>query len=592
MLGLQPPLVATRSLGASAAPLLGPPLSGPLAHAGAVSPPVAAVGFWLSGGVAVYVKYGPHAQELDPTLKLTLFVGCGIGLLSTCVLLGLAYAKDRDLQRTLNQSTTAAGGMAGLVCVCLTRILLGDAYMTVLIPESLGFMMTLVPEDYPYQMLSGFVISSCRLGMMVGVLMAYPVTQGRWNQRRLKNIVTGCSAVFVVTLVVLAFACYDSRRDPQPPANPHVIRLTAILSCQFIAGAAQGLVVACTRLMLNRVTPPKSQVTMAIIAFVLVCAGTGLGPMLSNGIRQGMVLASRPSDLGSTSPGAVNSVSLAVLAFLSALWLAAFALVTPGTNDGVPIPLGSVRGPSSQPQLGEAVLPVETDAEAAQKEALQKKLFVTYLTVQTERAWLVSGLEVVTAMVMEEEFEISNREIGLAVGSCFIIATPLMVLGAFAKKVADPPTLLISLAVAVAVLCLLIFHFPADALRLRDTASLAFLLAADTLIYPAAMTLGGMLQGLALGYAIIPRSRVYSSSVAVIGGQMLVSDLSRFLSMPISRLLVANGGRDTYAAVQFVMACLSLLSCIRIAPVVRTLVQQDAISRASSAGDLQAAQTK
>jgi len=30
--------------------------------------------------------------------------------------------------------------------------------MTVLIPESLGFMMTLVPEDYPYQMLSGFVM--------------------------------------------------------------------------------------------------------------------------------------------------------------------------------------------------------------------------------------------------------------------------------------------------------------------------------------------------------------------------------------------------------------------------------------------------
>jgi hypothetical protein len=213
---------------------------------------------------------------------------------------------------------------------------------------------------------------------------------------------------------------------------------------------------------------------------------------------------------------------------------------------------------------------VETDAEAAQKEALQKKLFVTYLTVQTERAWLVSGLEVVTAMVMEEEFEISHREIGLAVGSCFIIATPLMVLGAFAKKVANPSTLLISLSVAVAVLCLLIFHFPADALHLRDTASLAFLLAADTLIYPAAMTLGGMLQGLALGYAIIPRSRVYSSSVAVIGGEMLVSGVGRFLSMPISRLLVANCGRDTYAGVQFGMACLSLLSCIRIAPVVRT----------------------
>jgi len=155
MLGLQPPLAATRSLGSSAASLLGLPLSAPLAHAGAVSHSVAAVGFWSCRLRQIWT-----AQELDPTLKLTLLVGCGIGLLTTCVLLGLVYVKDRDLQRTLNQCIHDSCRRYGRACLYLPHphSAVGDTYMTVLIPESLGFMMTLVPEDYPYQMLSGFVM--------------------------------------------------------------------------------------------------------------------------------------------------------------------------------------------------------------------------------------------------------------------------------------------------------------------------------------------------------------------------------------------------------------------------------------------------
>ena len=120
---------------------------------------------------------------------------------------------------------------------------------------------------------------------------------------------------------------------------------------------------------------------------------------------------------------------------------------------------------------------------------------------------------------------------------------------------------------------------PAEALHLNDTGSLAFLLSADTLIYPAALTLGGIIQGLALGYAIIPGSRTYSSVVAILGGEMLVSGVGRFLSMPISRLIVTSGGRDAYAAVQFGMSCLSLLSCISVLPAVRLLVPSSSSSK-------------
>ena len=590
--GLQPALAATSSLlsvGKVATAQLRPALSASLASSsaslakpavlsGAVSPSVAAFGFWVSGGTAAYVRYGPHGKELDPVLKTVLLVATAVGLLTTSVLMWFTCNRDRALKRTFRQQNMAAfGGMAGLVCTLLVRITLADMFMTVLIPESLGVMENLMPESYPIEMLSGFMVSSCRLGMMLGTLLAYPVTSGRWNQRRLKSVMVACSAIFIVALAVLAAVCYDWRTPTEYPARPQTQRLVIILSCQFLAGTTQGLIIAGSKLMCIRVTPPSSQVTMAILNTVLMCAGVGLGPMLSNVVRQGLL--SMDGETG--YPGRVCGLSVLVVALLSVLWLAAFVLYVPGSNEGVPVPLGAVRSPDSQSDLG-AFLAVETDEEAARKEAAQKKLFVTYLVVQTERAWLVAGLEVVTVMVMEQEFEISHRDIGFAVGSCFMIATPLVVLGAYAKQVMHPATLLLGLGTAVAVLCLLIFHFPADALHLHHTGSLAFLLSADTLIYPSALTLGGMFQGLALGYAIIPGSRTYSSVVAILGGEMLVSGVGRFMSMPVSRLLVANGGRDAYAAVQFGMSCLSLLSCISVLPAVRLLVPVSTASRSSS----------
>ena len=572
------------SMGNSSTARLRPALSAPLAPppvlSGAVSPSVAAIGFWVSGGTAAYVKYGPHGKELDPVLRTVLVVATIFGLMITTVMVWFTCSRDRALKRTFRQENTYAyGGMVGLVGTLLAQKLVDNMFMTVLIPESLSFMAYLVPESYPVEMISGFLVSSCRLGFMLGTMAAYPLTSGRWNQRRLKHVLVACMAIFIVALAILAATCYEwKKKTPEEyPAKAQTERIAVLLSCQFIAGTAQGLIGAIGRLMLARVTPPSSQVTMAILNAVLICAGTGLGPMLSNAVRQGMLNAGTE-----TYPGDVGGVSVAVVTALSCLWLAALALFVPASNEGVPVPLGAVRGPDSQTHLGQFIEAGWTDEQEAQKEAAQKLLFVTYLAVQTERAWLVAGLEVVTAMVMEQEFEISHRDIGFAVGSCFMIATPLIMLGAYAKQVLQPATLVLSLGVAVPLCCLLIFHFPADALHLHGTSSLGLLLSADTLIYPSALTLGSIIQGLALGYAIIPGSRIYSSSVAVIASEILISGVGRFMSMPISRLLVANGGRDTYAAVQLGMSILSLLSCIKVLPAVRLLVPVSTASRSSS----------
>ena len=98
----------------------------------------------------------------------------------------------------------AFAGTAGLICCLLASCVPREMSMTVLIPESLGVMINLVPESYPAEMLSGLLVSLCRLGMMVGTLLAYPLTSGRWAQSRMKWTVVSCGAVQFAALVVFA----------------------------------------------------------------------------------------------------------------------------------------------------------------------------------------------------------------------------------------------------------------------------------------------------------------------------------------------------------------------------------------------------
>jgi len=575
------------SMGNSSTARLRPALSAPLAPppvlSGAVSPSVAAIGFWVSGGTAAYIKYGPHGKELDSTLKMVLTVGSVAGLLITSVMLYLIFTKDRALLRCLKQRNDfGAGGMAGLIFCLLFSSLPREMSMTVQIPESLGVMINLVPESYPVEMLSGLLISLCRLGMMLGTLLTYPLTSGRWHQPRLKLAVVVCGVVHTAALVVFAAVCYDWKTPTESPGRAQTARLLTLLGCQFIAGIVLGISNALVIMMTSRVTPPSSRPTVFICRCVLNCAGTGLGPMLSNAVRYWQLSASPPETV--ISPGDACAVSVFVVAVFGALWLASFVLLVPTSNDGVPVPFGAVRGPGSHVDLGD-FLTGATAKEKEKKEAAQKTIFVTGLSLQTERAWLVAGLEVVTAMVLEQEYEISSRDVGFAIGSCFMVATPLIVLGALAQQKFRPETLLVGLGITLVALCVLIFHFPAKLLHLTSKASLFLLLSVDTIVYPAAQIVGGMIQGLTLAYAIIPGSKTYSSTVAVLAGEM-GTGIGRFLSMPVSRLLVASGGRDLYAAVQVGLAFCSLLGCIKMIPALRLLAPSawdvNALSRPGS----------
>ena len=220
---------------------------------------------------------------------------------------------------------------------------------------------------------------------------------------------------------------------------------------------------------------------------------------------------------------------------------------------------------------------VDGDEEARQLEErrltyARRATFWAYLLLATVRAWLVAGLEVTTSLVLETEFHVSLLDNGVAIGSCFLIASPLILVGLFAKHAAwlSPQHLMSATAALLAAFCLLIFHWPG----MPPAVSLALLFTGDSLIYPAAYTVSGISQGLAIGYTAVPGSRLYTATSALVAGKVLICGVGKFIAPPLARAVVRMGGRSAYAGVQSGLALLTLVVCVASAGQVSLLLAQ------------------
>ena len=80
------------------------------------------------------------------------------------------------------------------------------------------------------------------------------------------------------------------------------------------------------------------------------------------------------------------------------------------------------------------------------------------------------------------------------------------------------------------------------------------------------------MEGIAMGYAIIPNSTFYTAGNFLNLRVLTNFCVSRFISMPVARWVTNLGGRDAYAAMQLGMALLMLLGCVRVAPAARLLL--------------------
>ena len=83
-------------------------------------------------------------------------------------------------------------------------------------------------------------------------------------------------------------------------------------------------------------------------------------------------------------------------------------------------------------------------------------------------------------------------------------------------------------------------------------------------------------------YAVVPGSQWYTAKNIFTVSQALVIVVGRFAGPPVARMVTGLGGRDAYAALQLGVALFSVLSCIKLASLLRVLLARETAAQSTS----------
>lgn len=192
------------------------------------------------------------------------------------------------------------------------------------------------------------------------------------------------------------------------------------------------------------------------------------------------------------------------------------------------------------------------------------------------RAWCVSALEAATALLLETEYNWALYRIGIAIAICFLGIVPLRLCYEARKNDWSVATWMhVFLAISYAA-SLMIFRTPPWLLQVfnasvhRGKAVADYiLLVADTFLFASFYMTDGLSQGIMYQHmlpASVSMFNVNSVSISV----SLLTGIARGLGPVLARIIVANGGQNAYAFVQFM--CVFVGSVVGIFGVLRNLL--------------------
>ena len=425
--------------------------------------------------------------------------------------------------------------------------------------------------------LSGFLISTTFIGELFGVIGATPLARMPYVQKRIRKVVFGCQLfVFFSWLAFVFFACAPwvlGFRILGP-----VTRIAVLLACRGIAGIAMAARHVLSRVMVLKWLPPSKQVAFTILDNAIKSLSMGVGPLWASGVTFGLTTLGVAT--AGNEPLIASMITLSLTPFI-AIWLVSYQLFVPVNEP--PVNLTATEPPQEEEKrqtkstsLDRATV-IEVGslahgeslelAEEEKLEAAKRKLWITAMSVGFERAWVVAGLEVATALILNLEFGVAVVDNGLLIGGTFIASSffALPTLHAKEKKWLTDTQLLTITQALVVFFTLLLFDGIGDLIGLSRRARLGLLLFADCGLYSVAYTGHGILKGLVFNH---PSKREGTLFTPV--NHILLNELSaafaRFLSAPTARYLVQAGGRNLYAAVQLGIATFSFTSALMVIP--------------------------
>lgn len=396
-------------------------------------------------------------------------------------------------------------------------------YTSIIAPVSLDFCLSLGQTATMSGLFLGCPVVGATLGAISGRLL---LKEGSCSQAFARKVVLSAPIVGFLALVPVTALAERSASH-----GGGAVTFWSIVGLIQVFSAATAFPVVPLFVMQTRLTPSSERSFWMTISqtgkIVGMLIGPGVFSLISLALKQG----------GDISPGSSMAWMFVAIMAIGMLFMfyACMAL------------------PSELPEVDTAEVQALEDIslERAQRESVVRNMVL----FSFERPFSIAGIEVATIMLLEVSYRWSLELCGTAF--TVIAATSLLCLLTSAwllstKLLSEATVFLGSSVVSLLGVCLL-FDFGTGP---------AGLLLADALVYGMAVVSAGLADAWASKAAMANTS---FSNEAYRLKTMIAMNATRFLSPIVARMCIDFGGRNAYAALQFLFVFLGTLTVYRSA---------------------------
>jgi len=370
----------------------------------------------------------------------------------------------------------------------------------------------------------------------------------KWSNAAQRAAILSCLAILSILSLVFAMSAHP------PMQLSNSTRAAGILGTRALSGLIWATMTMVLNVMVTNITPKGLQVHSETIRTLGITLGLGSGPLFSSILTNAFEMEEPRAR--AAAPGY----------FIAALWFVCLLIAWPvyPTDPELSRLLQAKEQADSQ-----ADKPSEPAAlvSAQQKHVMLDKLSALCGVVfGIIRAYFTSSVESASALILEIEFGWATTDIGLVIGTSFLLATLLLLAIGGMRRFLDPDIFMHANMVICCLSTLLLFQGVGTAPP--------YIVLADILGFSTSFLAGTEAMGRAIAHAE-PGTLLCVENIWVVRivGQ---NNVSRFLSPPLARYVLAAGGRGMYAMTMFAVGVAGWMLCA-------TLSLADAHTRRSGA---------